>query len=202
MADPELLALQRRFCQCLDDRRTGVGPIESLLDRDDIRIVRGGLHELDDRRVRVERPMQQHISFANDRKDVFGRRELGGDARIESRLLQRRLGDASIDLHEVAELRQSARVEDVIGGDARRRHQKSDDCLVRTRRDFDPDDFLALASLQLGLDRFEQILHFVFGQCDVGVAHDAEGNGFLDDQAREKQVEVNFDQRFDRDVAR
>jgi polyphosphate kinase len=47
-----------------------------LLDRQDIGIVCRGLHELHDRRIRIERAVQHDVALADDREDVFRRREL------------------------------------------------------------------------------------------------------------------------------
>ena len=66
----DVLAGLRRFDQRADDRRIAAGAVQSLLDREHLRIARGLLDEIDDRAETLERVMQQHVAGAQGREQV------------------------------------------------------------------------------------------------------------------------------------
>ena len=84
--DRDFLARRRRVDELADDRGLRSGPVERLLDREDVR-VRGRLgNEIDDRRERVKRVMQQHVL---DRDRIENR--LVGEQLLRHRLNERRI---------------------------------------------------------------------------------------------------------------
>jgi hypothetical protein len=74
--------------QGVDDRVVDGGPIERLLDRQDLRVVRRLLDELHDRVVRLVRVVDQDVSLADGGEDVGAAGELRRHLRLVRGLLQ------------------------------------------------------------------------------------------------------------------
>ena len=68
--DGHFLATRGGLHERLHQRRIDAGAIDSLLDRDNIGIVRRAANELDDRLERLIRVVQQDVVLAHRREDV------------------------------------------------------------------------------------------------------------------------------------
>ena len=69
------LAGARRLDEGLHDDRVGAGAVHGLLHRDDLRIPRGLADELDHRRERLERPVQQDVALADHVEEIAALRQ-------------------------------------------------------------------------------------------------------------------------------
>src|SRR3546814_52413 len=97
----DVLAVARSLHQVLDDRRVLAGPVKGLLDRQHARVVGGLADELEHRRERVERVVQQHVAGGHALED---RVDIGQLARHERRVLQVRAVDLVVDLDDAVEV--------------------------------------------------------------------------------------------------
>ncbi len=180
----------------LHDRALLVGrPVERLLDREHVAVVRGLAHELLDRgRERVVRVLDEHVARPEHLEDVGRRTFRRGEARLgdaDPRLrLQRRPPQLRQGL-QVAEVEQAVRDVDVGALQVELALQQRAHLLRHRRVDLEPHRLRrAAAAQQFGAERREQVLGLVDLDLDVGVAGDPEDVERLDLHAREEQIEV------------
>ena len=170
----DLFAVLGGVDQRADDRRVARRAVERLLDREDVGIFGGLVHELHDRIERLVRMVQQQIAFADHREDVGLPDQTFRDRRGERRIVQLRLVDAdqrpegrrrhhAVDVVDV-EIASSSSASSTIAP------QRPAAC----RLHFEAHRLAEAPFAQFRLDRAQQIVGFVFLQVEVGVARDAE----------------------------
>ena len=81
--------------------------------------LRGLAQEIDDRRERFERVMQQQLAFAHDREDVFLGDEPLRNARRERRIFQVRPIDQIVDRHQPIQIHRTVDLIQIVAASAR-----------------------------------------------------------------------------------
>ncbi len=185
------------------DARVTPRSIQRKLDRDDVRVVRGGLDEpLDRRGEAVVRVVQEDVALLDHLEDAprAGQSRLG--ARMERRIperghLQRR------QAQQVRRVEQAPGLVDVIRRErldwllllvGELAHEQLPDRRRHERVHFDPHDLREPPISHFLLDEAEQILRLVAVlDLKIGVAGDAERVPPQDLDAREQHLQVRAD---------
>ena len=179
--------------QAGDERRSDAGPIERLLDGQDVGIVGGLRQERDHRVVRVVGMMQQHVALVQHREKVAllarpGRRPAAAADRAARRTPADPRGP-------------SARASREDRARRRRRRPSTSSCRrIRATSSCDavafhlePDDIAAAAAAQLALDELELRATALVVELQLGVAGQPNDRRLQDRLSREelRQMRAN-----------
>ena len=195
------LAGLRRLDQGSDDRAVGRGAVERLLDRDDIRIVRRLVEELNDDVERFVRVVDDEILLP-DRGEAIAAELL--DPLGKSRVVRRKLEVRAVDRHQLRQIverqhsfdQHDPRRDDVdVAGDEGTQRFR------RAGLDLKPDDGAAPAPLERALVEADEVFR-LFLDFDVAVANDAKGALAQHFIARKQQADEGDDQPIEHHEAR
>ena len=172
-----LLPLLCAVDQRADEDAVVTGAVDRRLDRDDLRVARGGLDErFEARPERFVRLLHEQVAPADLVEEpgaVLRPSEpwlCDGDPCL---VLQLRTIDRR-DLAEIGQVELAFDLVHLIGLDAEAGHQSIEHRAGRRGRDLQPDDVSEAAATQLELDCLQQIVGVV-RHLEVGIARDAEG---------------------------
>ena len=170
----DLLAGARRVDERLHDHRIRAGAVHRLLDRDHLRIARRLADELDHRRERLERAVQQDVVLADDVEELASFRDRLRQSLDER--LELEVGPVHLlgHAHEAHEVHRSCHDVEIVALEAELREEEARHRLRHVVGDFEAYGVAEMALRQFALQRLAQVLHLLLLDEEIGVARDAE----------------------------
>jgi len=196
----DLLAIERRIDEMLDDARLRRGAVERHLDRANLwvlaRFAQEPLHRGAKRLVGMVQ--QKRFLLADRVKNVTSSDQRRRVHRSMIRIpMLRDVEDCQ--LKQVAEPQEAVDLEDVsLLVEPELRRQAAAVRHFHPARDFEPNDGRKLALLELRFDQREQVVRFVLVAFDVGIAGHAEQLCAIDLHPGKQEVEVVCHDFFER----
>ena len=196
--DHDLLAALGGGDERGDDRRVARGPVQGLLDREDVGVVRGlGDEPLHRRREGLVRVVDEDVAGADLGEDVDGLVLVRADeAERGHRDVGRRLQVGTVEGHQLpegGEVQHPRHLEAVHVADADPLEEDLARDLGHRALHLEAHRLAEAPAPDLLLDREQQVVRLVLLDRDVGVAGDPEEVGLQDLHAPEQLVQVRLD---------
>ena len=169
------------------------GPVQGLLDGEDVGVVGGLLDEADHRVEGLVGVVEQHLAGGDGLAHRRPLLEGLGEHRRPGLLAQLGARVGVAELEQVLDLERGGDPVDVGGVELERPHQRRDDGVGRRGGDLEPHRGAAIAPPQLVLHRRDQVLRLLLVDLQVPVAGDAEPGGVQDREAGEEVDGVGGD---------
>ena len=188
----DLLAVLRRPRERADDRRVAARPVERLLDREHVGVVRG---RGDERHHRVERlvgVVEDHVALVEEGEER-GARRFDHGLRLERRVAQVLERGQVDEGHQRPDVHRPPDAVDVVRRDLEPRHEEREQRLGDPVLDLEADDAAPPAVLELLLDDLQEVPPALVVEVELGVARDAEGGHVADLLPREEARELGPD---------
>ncbi len=182
----DLLAVARGLHQRRHEGRVVAGAVERLLDRQHVRVLGGGAHELDHRQEGLVGVVQHDVAAADPLEGVLRLLVELGHARREARVLEVGALDQLPDRDQAVQVDRPVDAIEVLLVEVEALEQVVDQLLGAVEGDLQAHALAVVAARELALDRAQEVVDFLLVHPQVAVARDPELVAALDAHAREE----------------